>query len=522
MKVYNASGLEKVIPGGGGADGFNIISAGTTKAATTGTVVFSNSNNVTFGMDGMTVTATATVTYPAQTNQTLGLSAFTNTTGQSSSTTLDARTICFIGLGGLSVGYSASSIVLSGAAAGAADGVNIIAAGTRTATTNGTVLFSNANSVSFGLDAVNGSIVTASISTLPETPFAIRAGASSQSTGTVSFSNANGVSFGLSGIGTLTASVAAQSAQTQSLIQAIYDGASSITTGTIRVSNSNGVSFGISGQTLTASVASQTNQSVGLYAVGNSTQNSSTTLDARTLSFQGNGDISAGFSNGSIVLSTPLLSNYWNVPTAVVTANQTRNANLSVSVVPFQIYQAVAFSNLRVFASVTNNTAANTSIAQNVGTLSAVIYTRNASTLSSIWSGSSAWATTWAATSSSILGGVRQLQCSGLATTLIPNDYWVAVHISTQSGAAGGSTATTNVGASFSMIVLPAGASGALDADPIDGGASNSSRVMFPGLGLYSTAATLASIAFNDAAFSQTSLASLANLAINLRNWSIY
>jgi hypothetical protein len=72
------------------------------------------------------------------------------------------------------------------------------------------------------------------------------------------------------------------------------------------------------------------------------------------------------------------------------------------------------------------------------------------------------------------------------------------------------------------MNVLPGGASGALQADPWDGGGSNASRVAFPGLGIYATNSTLASIALNDAALSQTGIASLANVAINLRNWSIF
>jgi hypothetical protein len=53
------------------------------------------------------------------------------------------------------------------------------------------------------------------------------------------------------------------------------------------VGYSNG-SIRISGRQTVA----QANQSVALYGVGNTTQNSSTTLDARTLSFGGRGDVS--------------------------------------------------------------------------------------------------------------------------------------------------------------------------------------------------------------------------------------
>lgn len=52
-----------VAPGGGGADGYNIIAAGGSTANTTGTIVFSNSNGVSFGLNGGTVTATVATNY---------------------------------------------------------------------------------------------------------------------------------------------------------------------------------------------------------------------------------------------------------------------------------------------------------------------------------------------------------------------------------------------------------------------------------------------------------------------------
>jgi hypothetical protein len=46
-----------VAAGGGGADGYNIIAAGGSTAASTGTINFSNSNGVSFGLNGSVVTA---------------------------------------------------------------------------------------------------------------------------------------------------------------------------------------------------------------------------------------------------------------------------------------------------------------------------------------------------------------------------------------------------------------------------------------------------------------------------------
>ena len=75
----------------------------------------------------------------------------------------------------------------------------------------------------------------------------------------------------------------------------------------VTFSNSNGVSFGLNGSTLTAShnaITSQTNQTVGLYAVGNTTvQSTSMTADARSLTFNGLGGVSVGYSNGSVQIS---------------------------------------------------------------------------------------------------------------------------------------------------------------------------------------------------------------------------
>ena len=362
MKVYDASGIEKVNAGAGGAaDGVNIIAAGTQTANTTGTVVFSDLNNISFGMNNSSIVTAAA---------SLALFATSNTT-YNSTANLNINSVLFAGAGIASVGYSNGSVVVSvPAGGGAADGVNIIAAGTQTANTTGTVVFSDLNNISFGMN--NSSVVTASFSTLPETPFGISAGTQSVSTGTVVFSRShgvsflmsgssrvvasilfmdtNGISFGTSGAvqsitasadyvrsisagttnatgnqivfsngsnvsfgangATITASVLAQTVQTQSIIQAMYDGANSITTGTVRLTNANGVSFSINGQTLSASVAAQTNQAMGIVVSSNTTGNtSSATYDARSFTIVGAGVASVGLStvagSTSLYISVP-------------------------------------------------------------------------------------------------------------------------------------------------------------------------------------------------------------------------
>jgi len=278
-------------------DGINSVS--------TGTIRVSNANGVSFGINGQTLTASVA----AQSNQTAGLYAIGNST-QNSSTTLDVRSLSFNGLGAASIGYSNGSIQVSvptqsaqtqSNVAGIYDGANSIS--------TGTVRFSNSNGITFG---INGQVITASHNGITlqsnQTAGLYAIGNSTQNSSTVldvrslSFNGLGAASIGYSN-GSIQVSVPVQSAQTQSNIAAIYDGANSISTGTIRYSNANGVSFGVNGQTLTASVAAQTNQSIGLYAVSNTTQNSSTTLDARSLSFQGAGNVSVGYSNGSVVIS---------------------------------------------------------------------------------------------------------------------------------------------------------------------------------------------------------------------------
>lgn len=74
----------------------------------------------------------------------------------------------------------------------------------------------------------------------------------------------------------------------------------------VTFSNSNGVGFGLNGSVITAShngITSQTNQTVGIYGVGNTTQSSSGVADARSLSFKGLGGVSIGYSNGSVQIS---------------------------------------------------------------------------------------------------------------------------------------------------------------------------------------------------------------------------
>lgn len=316
--------------GGGGGGGVG-LSAGT-QSVSTGTVVYSNSNNISFGMSGSSrVTAQAA----------LNLYALGNTT-QNSSSVLDIQSVSLNGLGALTVGYSNGSVQLSAPATsslvaganitistagstisvigGAGAGNPVFSAGTSSASL-GSVVFSDSNGVSFGL---NGSTMTAShngLTTARASNDAIGLNtAQSNVTWTV---NSSGLSLDARGYaGTATtfngtnasASITLNSAGLRlDLSAAAAGGASPVVSAangsysftTLSFSNANGVSFGTSaGSAVTASVAAQTNQTLGGYFVGNTTgQSSSSTVDARSLSFDGAGIVSAGFSNGTIRIS---------------------------------------------------------------------------------------------------------------------------------------------------------------------------------------------------------------------------
>jgi hypothetical protein len=144
--------LSAAAAGGGGADGYNILAAGTQTAGTATTVVFANSNGISFGMSNNSqITASYTVpNVPAQTIQTQ------------------------------------NSVQVLGS--------------------SGNISFANGNNVTFG---ANGSTITASASYPTQTvqPMYFSVSNSNTSSGTIVFGNSNGVSFSLSN-GSIVATVA--------------------------------------------------------------------------------------------------------------------------------------------------------------------------------------------------------------------------------------------------------------------------------------------------------------------------
>jgi len=210
------------LPQGNGTLLSNInVSAGTT-SNNLSAVTFSNANNVSFGLNGSTITASINVSAAN-----INISAGT--------TSNEASAFTFANGSNVSFGLNASTITAS--VASSLTAINV-SAGT-TSNNLSAITFSNSNNATFGL---NGSTLTVSA------PVNFSAGTTSNNLTQLSFANGSGVSFGLNG-GTLTASVAA--AGTLSAIN-ISAGTTSNNLTAVTFANSNGISFGINASVVTA------------------------------------------------------------------------------------------------------------------------------------------------------------------------------------------------------------------------------------------------------------------------------
>lgn len=244
-------------PGGGGtgtaaADGVNIVSAGTQVANTTGTVKFADSNGVTFGMsNNSVVTATVKTDYQTSGNY-------------------------------LTTAQPVGNYLTTARASNDAIGLN-------TAKTNATWTI---NSSGFSFDG--GAYLTTAqpvgvyLTTARASNDAI--GLNTAATSVTWTVNSSGISLN-AGAYLTTAALSNHSHGNPTLALTNLTGTTA--------SASNGLTLSLSAN------PAQTNQNISLYALGNTTQNSSTLLNASNLSINAIGSLTAGYSNGSIQLSAP-------------------------------------------------------------------------------------------------------------------------------------------------------------------------------------------------------------------------
>lgn len=151
-------------------------------SASTGTIVFSNAGNVSFGMAGQNVTATATV---ASTQGSINLSAGT-TSGIASAFT-------FANAGNVSFGLNANTITATATVASSLTNIRVSAGSTSNLLS--ALTFADGSGVSWGL---NASTITATVKTdylTSQSNQAFSAGAASSAFQTLSFQDSNQISF---------------------------------------------------------------------------------------------------------------------------------------------------------------------------------------------------------------------------------------------------------------------------------------------------------------------------------------
>ena len=321
------------------------ISTGGNSAGITGLqsqqLVLVGGNNVTLSGSAAGGSGTVSINVPTQTNQTIGLYAQSNTFGQSSSSTYDARSLSLVGLGNVAIGQSGASIFISGASNSGASG-DIFATGNTTGQSSSSAYPLNSLNVSFagiisGGWSSNSLIISAPASTgISQSMFAASnttlgtsgtqtigqlslAGAGNVSVGVSNGSyvisgaggGGGGVNFGVStggntagATGTVsTGNVVLVGSGPISLSQATGAAGSAATItinapATSSISGTGQVSVAVAGSTISLGVPTQT-----IFATGNTTQGSSGTFTNGSFLVNALGNISAGYSNGSLVLS---------------------------------------------------------------------------------------------------------------------------------------------------------------------------------------------------------------------------
>ena len=460
-----------------------------------------------------------------------------------------------VGAGNVSIGATNGSVVISATGAGGAAGSNTLGISNlgNTSGTSGVVSGSNValflaggNSITLS-QSVNGSSATITISgaTTPAQT------AESQTHGISNLGNTSGTSGVASG------------AQVRMLLA----GGNNIT-----------LSQSVNGASATITIsgpntAAQSAQTIGVYGSSQTTgAASSTTVDARSLTLVGQGGISVGASNGSVILSGATggagagfsagVSNLGNTAgstgitgtrlvlagtdglvlsqstdangatitfdpptmsrleanTAALYSSSTSNMALtSMSLIRLTAPVAVAFSraDFPVSISLASSAAANTA-ALNISAVY-VLYSRNGSTLNPIVGGSSTTTYTWASSTAAytLLTGPRMLSFP-IQSTITPGEYYLGIQLSTASTSSIG-TATTALSATIAPIYGTSLTSRHFDYMSLDPSVSQNPLAQMQGVLSVQITNTTQTINRTDIRMSGTALIRANNIAI-LRN----
>ena len=420
------------------------------QTATSGTIIFSNSNGISFGMSGSNQITASYTTSPVS-NITAGNNISLSSAG--STLTINAQavalgagaqtatsgTVIFSNSNGISFGLNAGTLTASAAGAGNAIAVTQTGGGTTAAA--GTVQFATGNGISFGLDAAS-SVMTASYG------FAVADTITSRAIRNLYFYTGNGITFGFTtGAGPSGTITASHNGLTNLNVSA---GTTSNNLSNLVFSNTNGVTFGLDGSTITASAAGGGG---AMYANLSGNTAGNTTASGSTLNLSGINITLSGTNNSQIAISAPATSSLVGVNgISIATAGSTisiSNAQFTLSgynhyndVIqvlgqvgqgslnfdPINLANPVQMDRIGQLLYNSNTTGSHT-LSMYVG-----LYTRSISSLSLFQSVSTSLVvnSVWASYS-----GIK-LMTIPFTTTLPANDYWLGVVSSTASAGTNG------------------------------------------------------------------------------------
>ena len=290
--TLSTSGSTISIIGAAGGTGGGIALGAGTQTATSGTVVFSNSNGVSFGMNGATVTATVATNYQSQ-------GAYLTTAALSQDSSKYAGTSTGIAGGSVTLNTAGISISLPAYLTTADLSQNTSKyAGTSTGIAGGSVTLNTAG-ISLSLPAY---LTTAAQS------------GHSHGNPTLNLTNLTGTTASNSAGFTLSLSAAAPGGAGDGYnIIAVSNSTAALST-TVLFSNSGGVSWGLNGGTITATVATNY-QSQGAYLT-------TAALSGDTSKYAGT---STGAAGASVTLNTAGIS--LSLPAYLTTAALSQNTS---------------------------------------------------------------------------------------------------------------------------------------------------------------------------------------------------
>jgi hypothetical protein len=474
MKHYDSKGIPMVNTGGAVPAGAG-ISAGT-QSVNTGTVVFSNSNGISFGMSNSNQ-VTASYTVPS----TAGLISAVNFSGGSTSSNLTQ--FKFADSNGVTFGLNTGSVLTATVATNyQSSNANYLTSQSNQAASNSagsftfqTLNFSNANNVTFGTSV--GGIITASVAaTVAQSvqPVAVSNSAGSFTFATLNFSNANNVTFGTSAGGIITASVAATVAQSvQPVALSAANGSAAFST--LSFSNVNGVSFATAaGPAIQGSVAAGATATGNLGAIA---INALTTYTSGTVVFSNSNGVTFGTNAQTVTADARFIHSTSDIFSGYVSTafgGIPTGTSGVVSVVPFVLDEYVSVGAMNLLASMSFVTNGTSSGRQTAG-FQVGLYTRgtgaNSTTIGTIASQLVQWSITANNSTHSInqitqtlfsgFGATAQTTSAGVNITsaytgmklfalpinslLSPGCYWIAINGTN-------STSSVNVGISLSTL----------------------------------------------------------------------